>query len=98
MAAACGDALALEIRGRQIALAWLSNGCDMGLDVIPTLTARSRGKPPRSIVSWKYFDQAVREARDRRAGPAPKAGNGALGETAQRHLALLRTIRPKCAM
>lgn len=95
MKAACGDALASEVRNRQVALGWLSS-CDLELDVLPVLRARSQGKPPRSIHTWKYFSIAISEAYTRRTGKAlklPPAGNGALGEVAQRHMALLRIAR-----
>jgi DNA-binding Lrp family transcriptional regulator len=47
-------------------IGWLVAGCDLEADVLPTITglaARHRGPPIRS---WKYFAEAVIEARDRR--------------------------------
>lgn len=52
---------------------WLAAGCDLTLDVIPTLAgvaARHSGPPVRS---WRYFAGAVTEARDRRLSAARPA-------------------------
>jgi uncharacterized protein YdaU (DUF1376 family) len=44
--------------------AWLQQGCDLELDILPTLRAiAARGKPFRS---WTYCSKAVLEARDNR--------------------------------
>lgn len=49
-------------------LSWLSNGCDLKLDILPTLKATGARRPPASVRSWSYFTEAVHEARDRRNG------------------------------
>lgn len=46
---------------------WIENGCDLDLDIIPTLRAKSRGR----VSSWSYFSNPVFEARDKRLAPAP---------------------------
>lgn len=46
---------------------WLEAGCDMALDIIPTLKAKSH---PR-VSTWSYFNNAVFETRDKRIAPAP---------------------------
>lgn len=53
---------------------WLSGGCDIELDILPAIRARSAKAPPASIRSWSYFTQAVADARARRIAPMP-SGN-----------------------
>lgn len=49
---------------------WLSSGCDMEMDILPTLRQMAtRGK---KITSWAYCSKAVFEARDKRLAPSPK--------------------------
>lgn len=53
-------------------LRWLNGGCDLEIDVLPTVkhvAAKSRSK----IVSWDYFTQAVVDARHKRLTPLPDA-------------------------
>lgn len=47
---------------------WLGAGCDMALDIIPTLRAKSHAK----VNSWTFFNNPVFEARDKRLAPAPE--------------------------
>lgn len=47
---------------------WLSSGCDLDADVLPTLRALSARK---QITNWRYCTNAVFEARDRRLAPPP---------------------------
>jgi hypothetical protein len=62
--------------------AWLAQGCDLEMDVLPTLRAiAARG---RKFNGWGYCTKAVIEARDRRLAPLPeversprKRGSGA---------------------
>ncbi|MCX5581469.1 hypothetical protein [Kaistia terrae] len=51
---------------------WVQSGCDLDLDVIPAITARSAGRPPGEIRSWSYFTKAVFQARDTRLKPSPE--------------------------
>jgi uncharacterized protein YdaU (DUF1376 family) len=48
---------------------WVTNGCDIDLDILPTL--RAIGAKGKLITSWAYCSKAVFEARDRRLAPAP---------------------------
>jgi hypothetical protein len=58
---------------------WLKNGCDLELDVIPTLTAAGKKHHGKRIRSWDYFTPMVAEAKDRRERgmPAVTAANSA---------------------
>jgi hypothetical protein len=50
---------------------WIDGGCDLELDILPTvrrMVANHRGGP---IVGWWFFTRAVVEARDRRLTPLP---------------------------
>ena len=50
-------------------LAWLANGADLEADILPTL----RGKRPRKpVLSWRWFEGAVMDARDRRMAGLPE--------------------------
>lgn len=53
---------------------WIESGCDLELDIVPTIKARAHKAPPRSIRSWTYFTQAVADAKAKRMAPMP-AGN-----------------------
>mgnify|MGYP003382356446 CR=1 FL=1 len=48
---------------------WVTNGCDIDLDILPTL--RSFGAKGKPIKSWGYCTAAVFEARDKRLAPGP---------------------------
>lgn len=51
-------------------------GCDLDLDILPTIArvaARGFRKPPQS---WAYFERAIVEARDARLRPVPAPGQG----------------------
>jgi uncharacterized protein YdaU (DUF1376 family) len=51
---------------------WIENGCDLELDILPTLRARALRSKPRSIRAWGYFTQAVLDAHATRTAPLPK--------------------------
>lgn len=51
---------------------WLSEGCDMDLDIIPTLRALGGRSEPGEIASWGYFAKAVFKAKAARLRPAPQ--------------------------
>lgn len=53
-------------------LAWAADGCDFELDVLPAVRAASARASPGSVRSWKYFTQAVADAKARRLAPMPK--------------------------
>lgn len=53
-------------------LAWAEAGCDFEQDVLPAIRAAAARASPGSIRSWKYFDQAVADAKARRLAPMPE--------------------------
>jgi hypothetical protein len=63
-------------------LRWLDGGCDLDLDIIPTVAARCARSPPGSKRSWSYFSDAVFAARDARNRPAPEPSNEPIGQNA----------------
>ena len=90
MVAACGEALALSPSHEQVALQWLKTGFSLE-HIITILKARSAGKPVRSIVSWRYFESAIRETpqlpvadrprKPQRAEPAQPASKPSITPT-----------------
>lgn len=48
--------------------AWEEAGCDWTRDVLPTVERLGSRAKPGSIKSWRYFSDAVIEARDKRQG------------------------------
>lgn len=50
---------------------WIEGGCDLELDVIPTIKARAHGVKKGSVRSWSYFTQAVADAKATRERPMP---------------------------
>lgn len=50
---------------------WLAAGCDLKLDILPTITARSANARPGSIRSWSFFTQAIADAKATRETPMP---------------------------
>jgi hypothetical protein len=55
----------------RIAQGWIHQGCDMVIDVLPTLRRLGAGQAKNSIRTWKYFNDAVLTARDQRLKPTP---------------------------
>lgn len=53
-------------------IAWLQDGCDVEADILPAIRAAAARASPQSIRSWKYFDQAVADAKARRIAPMPE--------------------------
>lgn len=53
---------------------WLESGCDLELDILPTVRALASRRPPQSISSWKFFASAIADAKASRTAPMP-AGN-----------------------
>lgn len=51
---------------------WIENGCDLELDILPTIKARAYKMRPGSIRSWSYFTQAVADAKAAREQPMPQ--------------------------
>jgi uncharacterized protein YdaU (DUF1376 family) len=70
--------------------AWLAQGCDLDLDILPTLrTIAARGKPFRS---WSYCSKAVLEARDRRLAPSPGVARSTRRSTAAKQPANMVSV------
>jgi hypothetical protein len=83
---ACGEALADPVKHSDLwmpheAQGWLNAECDLDLDILPSLQRLSqrelaKGKR-RSIKTWRFFRDAVFEARDARlALKTASASNG----------------------
>ena len=77
------DPTATGLRVLSEPIRWIEGGCDMDLDVVPTLKARCEGRRPASVRSWGFFAGAVFEARDRRVAPAPARSPGWLQSSVQ---------------
>jgi DNA-binding transcriptional ArsR family regulator len=76
---ACGEALADKavapgLMSLAMPKSWLDAGCDLDLDVLPTLRARCLGRAPRAIRAWSYFAVAVFEAREKRLALVSPSG------------------------
>ncbi len=64
-------------------LAWAADGCDFELDVLPAIRAASARASPGTIRSWKYFTQAVADAKARRLAPMPEGRSDERPDTAK---------------
>lgn len=53
-------------------LAWLADGYDLEADVLPTIRAAAARASPQKIRSWKYFEQAIADAKATRLAPMPE--------------------------
>jgi hypothetical protein len=51
---------------------WLESGCDLELDILPVVRARSHKMRPGSLKNWSYFTQAVADAKASRTAPMPE--------------------------
>jgi hypothetical protein len=51
---------------------WLEGGCDLDLDILPTIRARAHKLRPGSVKNWSYFTQAVADAKASREAPMPE--------------------------
>ncbi len=52
---------------------WLEGGCDIDLDIVPTIRARAHKLRPGSVKNWSYFTQAIADAKASREAPMPTA-------------------------
>jgi hypothetical protein len=52
---------------------WLAGGCDLEMDILPTIRAVASKQAPGSIKTWKYFTDAIAKARADRLAPLPQA-------------------------
>ena len=77
--AACGQGLSEQSRSvirqtDEVIDAWLAEGLDLDLDVMPVLSERTAPrKQPRTIRTWDYFSEAVRARHAQRMARAAKA-------------------------
>jgi hypothetical protein len=51
---------------------WLDAGCDVEIDILQTIRAVAARQPPGSIRTWKYFTQAIADAKAARESPMPE--------------------------
>jgi hypothetical protein len=70
--AAANPAVAPGILTLTEPLKWLQHGCDLELDILPTIRARSHKLRPGSVKNWSYFTQAVADAKASREAPMPE--------------------------
>lgn len=61
---------------------WLREGCDLELDVLPTIREIGARKHGNKIRDWKYFTPAVAEAKATREAGLPAVEPGHLKQTA----------------
>ncbi len=48
---------------------WIEAGCSLEEDILPMIQAMTARKPPASISGWKYFEQAIMDAKAKRTAP-----------------------------
>jgi hypothetical protein len=48
---------------------WIAAGCDLEEDILPVIRAMAARRPVASISAWKYFEQAIMDAKARRTAP-----------------------------
>ncbi len=53
---------------------WLESGCDLELDILPTVKARAHKLRPGSLKAWSYFTDAIADAKATRLKPMPNGG------------------------
>jgi hypothetical protein len=68
-AGAAIDPKAREISELAHPLAWTLDGCDLELDILPTIRLVSNRLPAGKIRSWRYFEEAVKAAKIFRTNP-----------------------------
>jgi hypothetical protein len=56
---------------------WLANGCDLELDVLPTLTAAGKKYHGKRIRDWGYFTGMIAEAKAKRTAGMPEVSAAA---------------------
>jgi hypothetical protein len=77
---------------------WLDGGCDLELDVIPTLEAVGKRDRGKRIRSWDYFTQAVVDAKARRERGLPPPSADGNGRDPKIHPKIAREIEARAAM
>jgi hypothetical protein len=79
---------------------WIGAGCDLDLDILPVVEAMAKRKTYGSVSSWKFFEQAVLDAKAARTAPMPE-GRAPPGKSTnfrdeqERLLALYKSVRQK---
>jgi len=73
---ACNGALAdpvncMGLASLAIPQMWINSGCDLELDILPTLRAIGKVKHGENINSWHYFTKPIAQARKRREAGMP---------------------------
>lgn len=73
---ACNGALAdpvncLGLLSLAIPTMWINEGCDLELDILPTLRAVGKAKHGDGINSWHYFTKPIAQAKKRREAGLP---------------------------
>ncbi len=58
-------------------LGWLDGGADLELDILPTMRRLCHGKPPGSVKGWRYFTEAIAEAKADRETRLPEVAPNA---------------------
>lgn len=53
-------------------LFWIREGCDLEMDILPTLRSIGAKKHGKQVRSWNFFTEAVFESRDRRIRRGPE--------------------------
>jgi len=65
------DAEASSITAFEIAR-WIEAGCDLTLDILPVIAAKTRDARSAPIRGWSFFTPAILEAKARRLTPLPQ--------------------------
>ena len=65
------DAISLNVNDLSFPRMWLEQGCDLERDVLPTIRSVCSRKHARGIRSWKYFHEAVADAKAIRLAGLP---------------------------
>lgn len=58
-----------------VPLSWADAGCDLELDVLSTIRRLCKDASPGSFRSWKYFTEAIHQAKAERTAPPPEISN-----------------------
>jgi len=59
---------------------WLEGGCDLELDILPTVRAKAHKMRPGSVKNWSYFTNAIADAKAARLAPMPEGRASATGQ------------------
>jgi len=51
---------------------WIEAGCDLTLDILPVIAAKTRDARTAPIRGWSFFTPAILEAKARRLTPLPQ--------------------------